>query len=120
MDKPITEMTRQQIEQLCHDVLEAIPRLRETGLEPDAFVTMVLDQAGAALADIHREIEKAKGAIGPGVVIAFAMQGAIAAQLDELPPEDARSQAYRAGRLVGRFRVDRVAETIARAQSNPQ
>lgn len=116
-----TEITRQQIEDLCAAVANACPDIEKTGIKIDAFVTTVMDEAGGVFSAIQKAIAAANGGVGHEVAIAVAIQGALAAVFDELPSDNPQSQCYRAGRLIGRFYVDRIAETIGRAaQQVPQ
>jgi len=105
-----TDISRKQIENLVREVLEVAPGVESTGAQADQLIAETIENAGAIIQGIEALIKE--DGVGASVVVALMVQGACATVLDGLPPDNVRSQAYRAGRRVGKFLSDRWAEGI--------
>lgn len=103
------DISRQQVADLVNKVLESAPGIEQTGTQVDVIVSEVLEQTLQVINSLEAAAQEGFGA---PVCVAIMVQGACAAVLDGMPPENVRMQLYRAGRAVGRFISDRFAENI--------
>jgi len=78
-------------------------------------VSSVLEQASSLTKEVEGHFKVGKNTMDVNAVIAVMVQGALAAICEGHPEEDVRGRLFQAGKAVGEFWVQRVADNVQRA-----
>lgn len=120
MEKPGVEISAQQVLDMVQQISECCPAIDRAGAPIDVMIDRTMQVAGGILNEVRELTIKGDG-LGIEAALAYMCIGAQAAFCDNLGPQDLPRQLYYAGRAVGTFMAQRMAEVVRlRAEPNPQ
>lgn len=105
---------------LFTELLTLAPGLKELPSKAiRELIGFVIKETTATNRSLEQRIDAA-GAIPPDIMGVLFHYGALAAVVEDLPPDEPRRQLVDAGRAIGRYITKRYGKTIAKKLSNPQ
>jgi len=107
------ETRAERAHRLAQDVGKLLPELTEEQVR--AFIDPVLHQAMELTKETEEHFKIQKRSLDASAVASVMVQGALAAICEGHVDEDIRGRLFRAGKLVGDYATERMAENVQKA-----